>query len=492
MKLAKPLSYLTLLLVLAPNLCFGQERPNILLIVADDMGYGDLSCYGSLQIQTPNLDSLAENGVRFTNGYVSSSVCSPSRAGLITGRSGSRFGYEHNLHLAQEHTQPEFIGIPLDEPLLSERLKTLGYRTGLVGKWHLGESVPEHHPNERGFDYFFGMLNGSHNYWPTLKKNRLLRNNQKLERIATPYLTDWFTLEAKSFIRDSAKEENPWFLFLSYNTPHSPMQAKEEDIAKYAHIKNEKRRIYCAMQHCMDANIGTIVDELKETGQLENTLIAFISDNGGSIEVSHAVNAPLRGGKGTFFEGGIRIPTIYHWPAALKPSIYEHPVTSLDLMATFVSAAGGTPPPPGKRQEREGREKKGRPIYDSVNLLPFLTGKTEGPPHETLFWRMALRGSAVRDGSWKFLRANNLLPRLFDLSVDVGESNNLIEKHPEIAERLLAKLNSWEATLERNPVVISTPNWSAYNRRLYERTYSLTQPKPEHEKDIWSLKANRN
>ena len=484
------LPFVALLCFMTTGVCLGQDRPNLLLIVADDMGYGDLSCYGSLQIKTPHLDRLAANGVRFTNGYVSSSVCSPSRAGLMTGRYGSRFGYEHNLH-SPEHLQPEYIGIPLDEPLMSERLKTLGYRTGLIGKWHLGESVPGHHPNQRGFDYFFGMLNGSHQYWPTSTKNHLWRNDQKIDQIVTPYLTDWFTLEARDFIRDGAADkEGPWFLFLSYNTPHSPMQAKDDDIARYAHIKDEKRRIYCAMQHCLDWNIGTIVEELKASGQLENTLIAFISDNGGSVEVSHAVNAPLRGGKGTFLEGGIRVPTIYHWPAVLSPGVYQHPVTALDLMATFVAAAGGVPPEPGVRQTREGINPKKGPIYDSVNLIPFLIGERSGTPHQILFWRMALRGSAVREGSWKLLRANNLLPQLFNLADDVGETNNLINTEAEIAMDLLAKLNTWEASLERNPIVISTPNWSSYNRRLYERKYSLTQPSPDHDVDIWSVRNN--
>ena len=471
----------------------GGDPPNLLLILADDMGYGDLACYGSLQIETPHLDRLAGGGVRCTAGYVSSSVCAPSRAGLMTGRNGARFGFEHNLS-TPEHLVPEFAGIPLDEPLLPERLQELGYRTGLVGKWHLGASVPEHHPCERGFDFFFGMLGGSHGYWPTVEKNRLLYGTQKPQAIRTPYLTDWFTLEALDFIRGegaaaSAARDRPWFLYLSYNTPHGPMQAKPEDIERYAHIHDETRRTYCAMQHCLDENVGRILAQLEQSEELANTLIVFLSDNGGSVEVSHAANAPLRGGKGSFLEGGIRVPPIYHWPERLAPREYHRPVSAVDVLATFLAAAGGAAPTPGVRQERAGRKPKQGPIYDSVDLVPFFTGELEGDPHATLFWRMCLRGSAVRAGDWKLLRPNSQLPQLYDLSQDVGETRNLIGEQPEIAERLLAELNGWETQLERNPLFLSSPYWSGYNRRLYARRHSLTQPAPDSEEDIWSFRA---
>lgn len=467
------------------------RRPNLLLIIADDMGYGDLGCYGSLQVETPHLDALAEAGVRCTDGYVASSVCAPSRAGLMTGRSGSRFGFEHNLS-APAHVAPEFAGIPLDEPLLSDRLQDLGYRTGLVGKWHLGESVPEHHPLARGFDAFFGMLHGSHPYWPTEGKHRLTRGREKAGAVRAPYLTDWFTLEALDFVRgkgamgEGAEPGQPWFLVLSYNTPHGPMQAKPEDEERYVHIHDETRRTYCAMQHCMDQGIGRLVDDLKARGELSNTLIVFLSDNGGSVEVSHAVNAPLRGTKGTFLEGGIRVPFIAHWPARLEPKVYRSPVSALDVLATFVAAAGGKPPAAGVRLERAGRKKNTRPIYDSVNLLPYWSGEAEGEPHEALFWRMALRGSAMRTGDWKLVRPNSQSAQLYDLSRDVGEMKDLSQEHPEVLEGLIADLNAWEGTLERNPIFLSAPTWSKYNRRLYEREFCLTQPSPDDERDLWS------
>lgn len=456
-------------------------QPNVLVIVTDDMGYGDLSCYGSLQIPTPNLDSLAKRGVRFTDAYVSSSVCSPSRAGIMTGRNGSRFGYEHNLHLAKNVT-PEYIGIPLNEKLLPEYLSELGYRTGLVGKWHLGESVEGHHPNNRGFDYFFGILSGSHPYWPTPGKHRLERNGVAVIDIGSPYLTDWFTDEAIEFTKAKDSDGKPWFLFLSYNTPHSPLQAKEADLEKFSHITNVQRRKYCAMQSCMDENVGRIIKHLKDRNEFDNTVIVFLSDNGGSVEVSHAVNAPLRGGKGTFLEGGLRVPMILSWPKEISSQVYTKQVVATDILGTLVSAAGGVAPQSEKTK-----------IFDTVNLIPYLKGEfNDSLPHQTLFWRMSLRASAVRDGDWKLLRPNSEFPQLYFLKDDPSELNNLIAENPEVAENLLGKLNQWEHSLERNPAIISTPQWSKYNSRLYDREYLLQQPLPDDTGNHWKLrKSNR-
>lgn len=473
------------MLALFLTLLLGADPPpNLLLIVADDMGYGDLGSYGSLQVETPHLDRLAREGVRCTDAYVSAPVCAPSRAGLMTGRHGARFGFEHNLSTPPS-LEASWAGIPLDEPLLSDRLHALGYRTGLVGKWHLGQSVPEHHPLERGFESFFGMLGGSHGYWPTADRNRLMRGHDAVDAIRVPYLTDWFTREALDFVE--VDDERPWFLYLSYNTPHGPMQAREDDLARYEHIQDETRRIYCAMQHRMDVGIGQLIATLEARGELANTLIIFLSDNGGSVEVSHAVNAPLRGTKGTFLEGGIRVPMLLHWPAQLEPRVYSEAVSALDVMATMVAAAGGTPPPAGERVPRAGATGRQRPIYDSVDLTPYLRGEVEGAPHEALCWRMALRGSAIRVGTWKLIRPNSEFPQLYDLATDPGETHDLMEAEPERARALLDRLNRWEASFERNPLFISAPRWSDYNRRLYEKTYLLTQPAPDDAGDHWSF-----
>lgn len=232
------------------------------------------------------------------------------------------------------------------------RNPTSGERNGVVGKWHVGSHLDEHRPNARGFDFFFGMLGGSHTYWPTPEKNQLLRNKERVKEIRTPYLTDWFSLEAIDFI--DRNRQQPWFLYLSYNTPHTPMQAKEEDLQKFEHISPKRRRTYCAMQHCMDQNIGKIVQKLKDTEQFERTLIVFVSDNGGSVTASSAINAPLNGMKGSFLEGGLRVPMIMHWPDGLKGGqVYERPVITLDLTPTFVELAGGK-----VEEEKVGTSKK--------------------------------------------------------------------------------------------------------------------------------------
>lgn len=469
------------------------KKPNLLIILADDMGYGDLSCYGSKQVPTPHLDKLAAGGVRCTDAYVSASVCAPSRAGLLTGRYQNRFGFEHNLS-SPPHLKPERAGISLKQPLISNKLKALGYQTGIIGKWHLGDHLPEMRPNQRGFDYFFGMLGGGHSYWPTVEKNKLTMNGEKIKSIRTPYLTDWFTLEANDFIARNSKAEKPWFLYLSYNTPHSPMQAKEDDLAKFGHIVNKTRRTYCAMQHNMDNNIGTIIAQLKELGQLENTLIVFLSDNGGSVEVSHAINAPCRGGKGSNLEGGLRVPTIYSWPGVIPAGkTYRQPIISLDILPTFIAATGAKPPETQAFGTSIKKPDAAAKATDGVNLLPFLKGENKDAPHEYLFWRMTLRADSVRAGDWKLIRPSSMLPMLYNLKDDPSELNNLIHQKPEIAKNLMEKIQTWQGSLESNPLWISANTWSKYNHKLYTRKFMLKQPEKDDPSNYWgfsSLKEN--
>ncbi len=466
---------ITALLVYAVGIAMissAQKRPNILFILTDDMGWGDLSCYGSKQIQTPAIDALAASGVRFIQAYVSANVCAPSRAGILTGRYQERFGFEHNIS-NPDHVKPERIGIPQDEKLISDRLKTLGYRTGAIGKWHVGENIPEFHPLARGFDFFFGMLGGHHDYFPTVKKNELSWGRGRPEKIRTPYLTDWFTLEAMDFIDRESAKVTPWFLYLSYNTPHSPLQAKPEDLAAFAHIKNKQRRIYCAMQKSLDENIARLVAHLKKSGQLNNTLLIFLNDNGGSVEVSHAINAPFNGTKGTWLEGGIRVPMMISWPGQVPAGkTCDHPVISLDVMHTIVAAAGG--------EVKEKTVKRGNRSYlrpnDGVDLLPFIKNPSENRPHQTLYWRMTLRGGAIRDGDWKLILTPHHPTMLFDLSKDLSEQNNLALTHPDKVKALYVKYHDWCETFESNPLWISAPMWANYNDNLYDRTYQLEQP----------------
>jgi arylsulfatase B len=451
-------------------------KPNILLILVDDMGYGDLGCYGSREIPTPSIDALASAGVRCTQGYVSSSVCAPSRAGLMTGRYQNRFGFEHNP--TYESPLPgEQIGLPKDERTIADRLKAGGYHTACIGKWHLGETAAWQRPNARGFDYFFGMLGGYHHYFPTIRKHHLYRNTEPVTCIDEPYLTDWLTTEAIDFITRVPAGE-PWFVYLAYNTPHTPLEAKEEDLQRFAHIPDQTRRTYCAMQHCLDENVGRLIRHLRNTGQWDNTFIVFLSDNGGACDVNRAINAPLRGQKSTKLEGGLRVPFIFTWPATLPAGErYDQPLIALDLLPTFLAAAGLPPPQAEQQRLRNPKEKKTTRHFDGVDLLPYLRGQRgQDRPHQTLYLRRALWGAAIRHGDWKLLRLPDRAPELYDLANDISERTNLARQHPEKVAELMAKLYDWEMSLERNPMWIDDFKWMQRTRSLYDREYELLQP----------------
>ncbi|MEM7558784.1 MAG: sulfatase-like hydrolase/transferase, partial [Planctomycetota bacterium] len=379
------------------------DQPNILIILADDMGYGDLGCMGSEHLRTPSIDALAKSGVLCTQAYVASSVCSPSRAGLLTGRDPRRFGYEGNLNRSSANyaTRPELLGLPPGEWTLADHLRAAGYATSLIGKWHQGVG-PGFHPQERGFDYFCGMLGGGHGYFPDPKNNKLERNGAPLTEFSSPYLTDFFTDEAISWIRDQRDDRGPeqvmpWFMYLSYNAPHGPLQATEEDLARFAHIEDRKRRTYAAMMWAMDRGVGRVVAELKQSGELENTLIVFFSDNGGATG-NASWNGPLSGCKGCLKEGGVRIPMIWSWPAQIPENrTSEAVMSSLDLLPTFMAAADAKPLPLGEARSHEDKKNRVRGIkkfgaYDGIDLLPILTGKAKPAPR-TLFWR--LQGQAA-------------------------------------------------------------------------------------------------
>ena len=413
-----------------------KPRPNVILIVADDLGYADLGCQNlSKDVRTPYIDQLATNGVRCTNGYVSAALCSPARAGLLTGRYQQRFGHEHN----PGPDTAETFGLPLDQATLPQQLKSVGYTTAMIGKWHLGNR-PEFHPTRRGFDEFFGFLGGAHGYNTVGQgANVLQRGTQPLDK--TDYLTDAFSREAVQFIeRQAARQQvrteppNPFFLYLTYNAVHTPMQAPLQYLARFPDETDDTRKTMLAMLTAMDEGIGQVMAKLRERRLEEDTLIFFVSDNGGPTHANGSRNAPLRGVKNTLWEGGIRVPFIVQWKGSLPAGkIYNHPVIALDIAPTIYSVAGVSTLPKGR--------------YDGVELLPYLGGSNPSPPHDALYWRAGEQW-AVRAGSHKLTRADvSQPPRLFDVSKDPGESNDLAAAQPDVAASLKSKYDQWSAPL---------------------------------------------
>ena len=411
------------------------RKPNILFIVGDDMGYADVGFQGCKDIPTPNLDALAKSGVRFTNGYVSGPYCSPTRAGLLTGRYQQRFGHEFNP--GGGVTQ----GLPTSETTIANRLKAVGYATGLVGKWHLG-AAPEMRPPQRGFDEFFGFLGGAHSYFDVAG---ILRGDEPVKEL--DYTTDAFGREAVAFIERHKAES--WFLYLAFNAVHTPMDATDDRLAKFPRVTDQRRRTYDAMMLAMDEAIGKVRKKLADSGQEQNTLVVFISDNGGptmpGVTVNGARNDPLRGSKRTTLEGGIRVPFIVSWAGRVKPGVFDRPAIQLDLTATALAAAGVDVKPEWK--------------LDGVNLLPFLSAGKTGAPHDALYWRLGEQ-MAIRMGDYKLVRydtnADTLTgarrqpvsaAKLYNLAVDIGETKDLASAQPGKVMELQAKWDAWNATL---------------------------------------------
>ncbi len=454
-------------------------KPNILFILADDMGYGDMGFMGSKHLRTPHLDALAKSGVFCSQGYVASPVCSPSRAGLITGRDPRRFGYEENLNKAPQSydTRPELLGLPPGEHTLGDHLRAAGYSTCLIGKWHLGIGEG-FHPNERGFDYFCGMLTGGHSYFPDPNKNKLERNGEPLTDFSSPYLTDFFTDEALRWL--NGQEKKPWFMFLSYNAPHGPMHATEEDLKLFPDIEDKKRRTYTAMMWALDRGIGRLQSWLKKSGLAKNTLIVFFSDNGGATS-NASWNGPLSGTKGNLREGGVRVPMFWSWPGTLPPGRqYDAPASSLDLLPTFMTAAGAEPLPLRKPLSHEDRRNFTRGVkkygaYDGIDLLPMLKGDV-APKERTLFWRLQGQ-AAVLSGSDKLIRLSHRPPQLFRPATDLAEAEDLSRKESGRFESLFRQLGDWEASLPTIPLWGSSPFWIGESARNYDEWVPRAEPR---------------
>jgi arylsulfatase A-like enzyme len=418
------------------------DKPNVLVILADDLGYHDIGVHGGRDVPTPNIDALAASGLRCTNGYVSCPYCSPTRAGFLTGRYQTRFGHEFNPHVGEESK----LGLPLDQRTIADQMKAAGYATALVGKWHQGFDAA-HHPQSRGFDEFFGFLVGGHNFllhadaepkFGSAGSLDLIYRGRERQKI-DGYTTDVFTDEAIKFIDGHAQQ--PWFLYLAYNAVHTPLEV----LKKYGDrvpgsITDPQRRGYLSLLIGLDDSIGRVTAHLKKAGLDKNTLVFFLSDNGGSghkpyLAYNTADNTPLRGDKGQTLEGGIRVPFFVSWPGKLPAGkTYEEPVIALDILPTAVSLAGAA--------MASG--------LDGVNILPHLTDEKFGSPHESLAWRFGPQ-KAIRRGKWKlvdwrdFDKKQNSGWQLYDLSSDIGEEHDLAAREPKLVAELTQAWDTWNA-----------------------------------------------
>ena len=414
-----------------------KARPNILIILSDDQGWGDAGFNGCTDIPTPNLDALAKSGVVFSHAYVPHSYCSPSRAGILTGRNQARFGHEANPEnvLADDNSN---VGLPLSELMISELLRKNNYQTCAIGKWHLG-NAPKFWPTSRGFNDWFGFTGGGMDYWGKTKGSPMLgvlRNGVPVPKEEVTYLTDDFTREAVNYIGGYAKKDKPFFMYLAYNAPHAPIQATQQYVDKVQYIEEGKRAGYAAMVAGMDAGIGKVIQKLKETGQYDNTIIFFLSDNGGHR--SGANNAPYRGYKGMLFEGGIRVPFVMSWPKGFKGgSHFDQAVVSLDIYPTILAAAGIKYPGPHK--------------LDGISLLPYVKNTKMAMNRKPMFWRYSDGvGYAVVDGDFKMVHSGFRKETfLFNLKNDPYEHTNLAQGDPVKLKQMEALYANWNAQTVR-------------------------------------------
>lgn len=422
-----------------------KQPPNIVLLFSDDLGYGDISLYGSKKIPTPNIDALGKQGVRFSNAYVTAASCSPSRAGLMSGRYQQRFGFEFNTaggaitHRLHRGLNPSVV-------TMTDVLKQAGYVTGMFGKWHLG-TQPQFHPQARGFDEFYGFLAGAHSFLPAKAPQpfhtTIMRDKSPL--IESDYLTDAIARETVKFI--DANQDKPFFAYVPFNAVHTPIEATKKYQDRFPNELDPTKRDYYAMTSALDDAVGAIVDAIGKHGLSESTLVIFVNDNGGPIYTGVQSNGPLKLGKLFLFEGGIRVPMVVKMPGKFQAdTVYDHPTSTLDLFPT-ICAAAGVKVPSGLN-------------LDGVDLTPFVNGQSTGAPHETLFWSNG-PNIAVRQGNWKLVRSYDNT-WLFDLDNDIGESRNLSNSKPEIVEQLEKAYQTWRSQM-------SKPAWpSKPNRRKVE------------------------
>ncbi|MFN8522267.1 MAG: sulfatase-like hydrolase/transferase [Chloroflexota bacterium] len=441
-----------------------MDRPNIVIIVSDDQGYGDLSCMGNTDFRTPRLDALAASGARFTSFYVNSPVCSPSRAALMTGRYPCRAGIR-NILMAYRTTP----GLPAGIPTMASELKRLGYQTGHVGKWHLGLAEGSR-PNDQGFDYSFGHLGGamdfySHLIWSAVNKeiehegrtglgflmHDLWENGKEVWRDGE-YSTELFGERAVQWVRQASRNPDPFFLYLAFNAPHHPMHAPQKYKDRFPDLPPD-RQIMAAMISAMDDQIGAVMDEIERQGRKENTLVFFMSDNGPSRQSRNWLDGRLdpyyggssgrlKGHKFSLFEGGIRVPAIMSWPGHIPAGqVVDEVAAGMDIFPTVLRAAGADP---------SGYELDGSDVLDVVT-------QRAPSPHNEIFWEMG-KQTAVRRGDWKLVLNGLLiqdLPQMDPVTLvnvrdDMGETTNVASDHPALTAELKARAESWRASIEEN------------------------------------------
>jgi arylsulfatase A-like enzyme len=433
----------------SPAIAFTADKPNILVFLCDDTGYAEFGFQGGKDIPTPHIDSIAAGGVRFTQGYVSGTYCSPTRAGLLTGRYQTRFGHEFNSVARQ-------TGLKVDETTMAEHLHDLGYATCAVGKWHLGEK-PRFRPTGQGFDEFYGTLSNTAFFRPRLFMDSRVSDEVQLIDDPDFYTTDAYGERAVDWL--GRQGDKPWFLYVPFNAQHAPLQATEKYLERFKNIENENRRTFAAMMSAMDDAVGKILDKVRDMGQEENTLIFFLSDNGGPTRQTTSRNNPLRGGKSSTWEGGIRVPFCAQWKGRLPAGqTYDHPIIQLDILPTALAAAGAP----------AGADAK----LDGVDLLPYLTGENEARPHETLYWRFGNQW-AIRHGDWKLVVAGRSDPagELYNLANDISESKNLAADMPEKVTELKALHEAWNAEQAEPSAPKERPN---RRRRANQRQDAAT------------------
>ena len=441
---------LTAVLVLMLSACHQEDKgknnqPNIILIYSDDVGYGDLSLNGCEEIHTQYIDAIANEGVNFVNGYVTSPICGPSRAGLLTGKYQQRFGITEN-HMV----------VPISEKLLPEYLKEAGYKTALFGKWHLTgmkgcfDTLLDkgHHPMDRGFDEFYGFYGCQASYF---NADRRLFDNKDSVKSAS-YLTDVLGQKTSDFVK--ANKESPFFVYLAFNATHTPMEVGDDYLSKFAHIEDSTRRVYLAMLKCMDDAVGEIMKTLHDEGLSENTMVFFINDNGGKVTTGSS-NLPLRGRKYGVFDGGVKVPFMLKWPSGIPSGVVSKSVVStMDVLPTILNVTG---------VENDHA--------DGVNLLDYIESKQLGNAHEYLFWKSEYSQgnnwkakknvnrrdwSAVRKGKWKMhqflnLETNQYKYELFDLSKDEGELHDVSAQYADTLNTLKTALSNWAKEMNYKP-----------------------------------------